>query len=135
MKKTISLFAILTAALFLNSCWIAPVYQDYITVDKTSYFKDYETMKAVTVANINKSFTDWHWSTKEFDKKRDKYNGNIDANSEDLDYMTQNTEYIWAVRNDTSGSKVILKDGKTKISSEYYWITSAGGESVVFYKY
>ena len=34
----------------------------------------------------------------------------------------------------TSGSKVILKDNKTKISSEYYWITNKDGESVVFYK-
>ena len=133
MKKTISLFAILVAAVSLNSCWIAPVYQDYETVGKTSYFKDYETMKAVTVANINKSFTDWHWSTKEFDKKRDKYKGNIDPNSEDITYMQEHTEYIWAVRNDTSGNKVKLVDSKT-ISSEYFWITNADGESVVFYK-
>ena len=133
MKKTISLFAILTAAISLNSCWIAPVYQDYETVGKTSYFKDYETMKAVTVTNINKSFTDWHWSTKEFDKKRGLYKDNIAANDNDLAYMQTHSEYIWAVRNDTSGSSVTLKNNK-KISSEYYWITGVDGESVVFYK-
>ena len=132
MKKTISLFAILTAAITLNSCWIAPVYQDYETVGKTSYFKDYETMKAVTVANINKSFTDWHWSTKEFDKKMQKYKGNVYNNQDALDYMAEHSEYIWAVKNDSS-----LKDEKnenTIVRSEYFWITSVSGESVVFYK-
>ena len=134
MKKTISLFAILTAALFLNSCWIAPVYQDYITVGKSCYFKDYETMKAVTIPKINKSFSEWHWSTEEFDKKINKYKDNIAVNNDDLKYMQTYTEYTWAVRNDNSNSNVVLNDGKTKISSEYYWITSADGESVVFYK-
>ena len=132
MKKTISLFAILVAAVSLNSCWIAPVYQDYETVGKTSYFKDYETMKAVTVANINKSFTDWHWSTKEFDKKMQKYKGNVYNNQDALDYMAEHSEYIWAVKNDSS-----LKDEKnenTIVKSEYFWITSVSGESVVFYK-
>ncbi len=132
MKKTISLFAILVAAVSLNSCWIAPVYQDYETIGKTSYFKDYETMKAVTVANINKSFTDWHWSTKEFDKKMQKYKGNVYNNQDALDYMAEHSEYIWAVKNDSS-----LKDEKnenTIVRSEYFWITSASGESVVFYK-
>ena len=133
MKKTISLFAILTAAFSLNSCWIAPVYQDYETVENSCYFKDYETMKAVTVSKINKSFTDWHWSTKEFDKKLEKYKDNIEPNSEDLTYL-QTNDFAWCVRNDTSSSKVTLKDGKTKISSEYYWITNKAGESVVFYK-
>ena len=149
MKKTISLFAILTAAVTLNSCWIAPVYQDYETVGKVCYFKDYETMRAVTVAKINKSFTEWHWSTKEFDKKLKFYFDNIDTNSEDYEYLTTNG-YTWAVRNDNSGGKVALKnkDSNTEetasntttktsnktISSEYYWITNSDGESVVFYK-
>ena len=133
MKKTISLFAILTAALCLNSCWIAPVYQDYVTVGKSCYFKDYETMKAVTIPKINKSFTEWHWSTEEFDKKLEKYKDNIEPNDEDLTYL-QTNDFVWCVRNDTSSSKVVLKDGKTKISSEYYWITNKDGESVVFYK-
>ena len=132
MKKTISLFAILTAAVTLNSCWIAPVYQDYETVGKACYFKDYETMRAVTVAKINKSFTDWHWSTKEFDKKMQKYKGNVYNNQDALDYMAEHSEYIWAVKNDSS-----LKDEKnenTIVRSEYFWITSVSGESVVFYK-
>ena len=132
MKKTIPLFAILTAAFSLNSCWIAPVYQDYKTVNKTCYFKDYQTMRAVTVPKINKSFTEWHWSTKEFDRKVSLYYNNIEPNSEDLTYLQAN-DYAWCVRNDTSSSKVSLKDGKT-ISSEYYWITNSNGESVVFYK-
>lgn len=134
MKKTISLFAILTASVLLNSCWIAPVYQDYITVGKSCYFKDYETMKAVTIPKINKSFTEWHWSDEEFDKKLEKYKDNIKQNDEDIAYMQEHTEYIWAVRNDSSSNKVVLKDGKTQISSEYYWITSGAGESAVFYK-
>ena len=143
MKKTISLFAILTAAVSLNSCWIAPVYQDYETVGKVCYFKDYETMRAVTVAKINKSFTDWHWSTKEFDEKLKKYYDNILPNTDDLDYLNNN-EYEWAVRNDSSIGKNILKEtdkdtGSKKtsektVSSEYYWITNKDGVGVVFFK-
>ena len=156
MKKTISLFAILTAAITLNSCWIAPVYQDYETVGKTCYFKDYETMRAVTVAKINKSFTDWHWSTKEFDEKLNYYYDNIIPNTEDLEYLNNNG-YEWAVRNDSSNNIVELKDKDTKeseeddeskesenstntkkykktIKSEYYWITNKDGKGVVFYK-
>ena len=46
MKKTISLFAILTAAITLNSCWIAPVYQDYETVGKAVETKE-ELIEAI----------------------------------------------------------------------------------------
>ena len=130
MKKTISLFAILTAAVLLNSCWIAPVYQDYETVGKVCYFKDYETMRAVTVAKINKSFTDWHWSTKEFDTKIEQYKNNINPNNEDSTYLTENG-YEWAVRNESS--KVTLKNGKS-VGSEYYWITNEKDEIVIFFK-
>ena len=149
MKKAVSLFAILISALSLNSCWIAPVYQDYETVEKSCYFKDYETMRAVTVAKINKSFTDWHWSTKEFDEKMNFYYGNIEPNADDLEYL-RNNGYEWAVRNDSSGGRVSLKNKDSNnaesssssttntsnktINSEYYWITNADGESVVFYK-
>ena len=89
-------------------------------------------MRAVTVAKINKSFTDWHWSTKEFDEKIDQYWNNIESNTDDLTYLTEKS-YEWAVRNDTSSNKVTLKDNKA-ISSEYYWITNKDGESVVFFK-
>ena len=130
MKKTIFLFAILIAAATLNSCWIAPVYQDYESVGKACYFKDYETMRAVTVAKINKSFTDWHWSTKEFDEKIDQYKNNINLNNEDSTYLTENG-YEWAVRNESS--KVTLKNGKS-VGSEYYWITNEKDESVIFFK-
>ena len=148
MKKTISLFAILTAAITLNSCWIAPVYQDYETVGKACYFKDYETMRAVTVAKINKSFTDWHWSTKEFDEKLNYYYDNIIPNTEDLEYLNNNG-YEWAVRNDSSNGSVALKDTskddsedtenttkiKKYINSEYFWITNKNNSGVAFYKY
>ena len=130
MKKTIFLFAILIAAATLNSCWIAPVYQDYESVGKACYFKDYDTMKAVTISKINKSFTEWHWSTKEFDSKLDKYMNNIDPNEEDLEYLKKNG-YEWAVRNDTAA--VTLKDSKS-VSKEYYWITNKNGEGVIFFK-
>ncbi len=145
MKKTISLFAILTAAVTLNSCWIAPVYQDYETVGKACYFKDYETMRAVTVAKINKSFTDWHWSTKEFDEKIDQYYDSIVPNAEDLEYLNNNG-YEWAVRNDSKIEKGKLKekvkDNNTEITKisdktvkyEYYWITNKDGKGIVFYK-
>ena len=130
MKKTISLFAILTSTLFFNSCWIAPVYQDYVTVGKSCYFKDYETMKAVTIPKINKSFTEWHWSDDFFDKKYKQYKGNIEPNSEDLTYLKENG-YEWCVRNDTATAT--LKDGKT-VNKEYYWITNNNNESVIFFK-
>ena len=132
-RKPLIFSLIFLLAFSFNSCWIAPVYQDYEIKDKASYFYDYDTMKAVTIAKINKSFKDWHWSTKEFDKKLDKYKNNIAVNTDDLDYMKKKG-YFWCVRNDNSGGRIILKDGKTKISSEYYWITCENGESVVFYK-
>ena len=132
MKKTISLFAILTASVLLNSCWIAPVYQDYITVGKSCYFKDYETMKAVTIPKINKSFTEWHWSDDYFDKKYKQYEGNIDPNSEDLKYLKE-IGYEWCVRNDSSTVTLKGKE-KKEVSKEYYWITKYNGESVIFFK-
>ena len=100
-------------------------------------------MRAVTVAKINKSFTDWHWSTKEFDEKLKKYYDNILPNTDDLKYLNDN-EYEWAVRNDSSIGKNILKEtdkdtGSKKtsektVSSEYYWITNKDGVGVVFFK-
>ena len=129
MKK--SYLLLLSISLFyFNSCWIAPVYQEYETVDKTCYFKDYETMRAVTVPKINKSFTEWHWSTKEFDTKFLKYLDNIEPNSEDLEYLEKNG-YSWSVRNDSV--KVVMKDNKS-VSREYYWITNESGVSVIFFK-
>ena len=54
MKK--SYLLLLSISLFyFNSCWIAPVYQEYETVDKTCYFKDYETMRAVLQEQLNRS--------------------------------------------------------------------------------
>ena len=129
MKK--SYLLLLSISLFyFNSCWIAPVYQEYETVDKTCYFKDYETMRAVTVPKINKSFTEWHWSTKEFDTKFLKYLDNIEPNTEDLEYL-ENNGYSWSVRDDTV--KALMKDNKS-VSREYYWITNESGVSVIFFK-
>ena len=100
-------------------------------------------MRAVTVPKINKSFTEWHWSTKEFDEKLKKYYDNILPNTDDLDYLNNN-EYEWAVRNDSSIREKTLKEkdtetGITKLSDktvkhEYYWITNKDGIGVVFYK-
>ena len=130
MKKAISSLFLIMLLFLLSSCWIAPLYQDYETVGKTSYFKDYETMRSVTVAKINKSFTEWHWSTQEFDAKFLKYLNNIDPNGDDLEYLKQNG-YSWSVRNDSAAA--VMKDNKT-VSREYYWITNAGGVSVIFFK-
>ena len=87
-------------------------------------------MRAVTVPKINKSFTEWHWSTKEFDTKFLKYLDNIEPNSEDLEYLEKNG-YSWSVRNDSV--KVVMKDNKS-VSREYYWITNESGVSVIFFK-
>ncbi len=129
MKKSY-LLLLSISLLYFNSCWIAPVYQEYETVDKTCYFKDYETMRAVTVPKINKSFTEWHWSTKEFDTKFLKYLDNIEPNTEDLEYLEKNG-YSWSVRNDSV--KAVMKDNKS-VSREYYWITNESGMSVIFFK-
>ncbi len=129
MKKSY-LLLLSISLLYFNSCWIAPVYQEYETVDKTCYFKDYETMRAVTVPKINKSFTEWHWSTKEFDTKFLKYLDNIEPNTEDLEYLEKNG-YSWSVRNDSV--KAVMKDNKS-VSREYHWITNESGMSVIFFK-
>ena len=91
-------------------------------------------MKSVIIPMINKSFTDWHWSSEEFDKKYEKYFGNIDANEEDIATLST-TEYQFAVRNKKSSSNSELETKEQKpIKSEYYWITTKNNEAVIFYQ-
>ena len=137
-KKILSLFILIFSVITLNSCWIYPDYKDYEIIDGIYFFEDYETMKSVIIPMINKSFSAWHWSGEEFDTKYDKYFGNMDANTDDLEKLTD-SKYNYAVRNksstanlETNGSKT---DGKKKkISSTYYWITTKNDGAVIFYQ-
>ena len=131
-KKSISLLLLFTAIL-LNSCWIYPDYKDYEVIKDVYFFKDYETMKSVIIPKINTSFKDWHWDDDEFDKKYDKYFGNIAANEDDYNVLVAK-KYKYAVRNPKSLSAVINENTKPQSISECYWITTSKNKGVVFYQ-
>ena len=130
-KKLLSLILFCITILF-SSCWIYPEYKDYEVVGSTYYFEDYETMKSVIIPKINTSFKDWHWNGEEFDKKFDKYFGNIDANEEDFSLLEE-SKYNYSVRNLTKASNIITKQDKT-INGEFYWISTKDKNGVVFYQ-
>ncbi len=136
MIKIIFTFLLLFPLLF-TSCWIYPDYKNYKLKDGVYYFEDYETMKSVIIPEINKSFQIWHWNSEEFDEKYEKYFGNIDANEDDYAELTSR-HYSYAVRNRASVNKssstaVQTKKG-SRISGDYFWITTDNKKSVVFYQ-
>ena len=111
-KKNIFLMILFSSVLLFSSCWIYPDYKEYEIIDGIYYFEDYETMKSIIIPMINKSFSAWHWSGDEFDKKYDKYSGNITANTEDLAVLS-GSKYTYAVRNKSSTSNLTTNEGKT----------------------
>ena len=123
---------IIFLSLLFTSCWIYPDYKEYEIIDGVYFFDDYETMKAVIIPMINKSFTAWHWNGKEFDEKYDKYYGNIAANTDDLSVLS-GSKYNYAVRNKSSTSNLTTAEGKS-VKSEYYWITNKNNTAVIFYQ-
>lgn len=131
MNKKIFLLLIVISLLF-TSCWIYPDYKDYEIIDKVYYFDDYETMKSVIIPNINKSFSAWHWSEEEFDKKYEKYMGNINPNEDDYKILVEK-KYEYAVRNRSKDYIAQPKQG-AEIRAEYFWITTKDNEGVVFYQ-
>ena len=137
-KKNFPVIILLFSVFLISSCWIYPDYKEYEIVDGIYYFEDYETMKSVIIPMINESYSTWHWSSDEFDKKYDKYFGNMDANPDDLAYLTD-SKYKYAVRNKSSTSNLETNGSKTdgkpkKITSTYYWITTKNDGAVIFYQ-
>ncbi len=130
-KKIISLLFIILP-LFCTGCWIYPDYKDYEVINEVYFFEDYETMKAVIIPEINKSFTDWHWNESEFDTKYQKYFNNINANTEDYAVLND-SRYNYSVRHKTSTSNLQTLQGKN-ITSEYFWISTRDNKGVVFYQ-
>ena len=131
-KKILLASIILFSAFLFSSCWIYPDAKDYKIDGDVYYFKDYNTMKAIIIPEINKSFTSWHWSSQEFDEKYDKYFGNIDINTKDYAALTK-SEFNYTVRNANSSSQITTKDNKL-ITSEYFWITTIDKGSVIFFQ-
>ncbi len=131
IKKILYTFLLVCVIFLLNSCWIYPDYKDYEEVNNTYYFDDYETMKSVIIPMINTSFKDWHWNGDEFDKKYDKYFGNIAANEEAYQTLLKKKSK-YAVRNDKSLKADI--NGVNQSISECYWITTKDNKGVVFYQ-
>lgn len=132
MKKSILSTFILTASLLFSSCWISPEYKDYEVIDGVYLFRDYDTMKSVTIPMINKSFTTWHWSSETYEEKYEQYHGNISRHIDDEDLMMEKG-YAYAVRHGQSNGNIVTREGKT-ISSEYFWITYKYEDSVIFYQ-
>ncbi len=131
-KKILYTFLLFAVFLLFDSCWIYPEYKDYEVIDSTYYFEDYETMKSVIIPKINTSFKDWHWNGEEFDKKYDKYFGNIDANTEDYSLL-EKSKYNYSVRNLTRASNLKTKQEKS-INGEFYWISTKDKKGVIFYQ-
>ena len=69
MNRKIFLALLVFTSIFLSSCWIYPDYKSYEIIDGIYFFEDYETMKSIIIPKINTSFSAWHWSSEEFDKK------------------------------------------------------------------
>lgn len=132
-KKFLLTLIFLFSAFLFSSCWIYPDAEDYKIDGNVYYFKDYNTMKSIIIPEINKSFTNWHWSSQEFDEKYDKYFGNIDINTKDYSALSK-SEFNYAVRNGNSSSQIKTKGDKDIIISEYFWITTKDKGSVIFYQ-
>lgn len=139
MNRKIIILCSLFLPLLFASCWIYPGYKEYKLIDNIYYFEDYETMKSVIIPLINKSFTAWHWSEEEFDKKYQKYFGNVEIYEKD-NIKLSGSQYQYMVRTSStrSGFPPQEKNSEGKItnkgiSGEYYWIISRQG-SVVFYQ-
>ena len=139
MNKKIILLCSFLFPLFLTSCWIYPGYKEYKLIDNIYYFEDYETMKSVIIPLINKSFTAWHWSEEEFDKKYQKYFGNVEVYDNDNTRLS-GSKYQYMVRTNSTRSGFPPREKNNTgelqnlpISGEYYWIISRQG-SVVFYQ-
>ena len=138
-KKNIPLIILIFSVFTFSSCWIYPDYKEYKIIDGVYYFEDYETMKSVIIPMINKSFSAWHWSGEEFDKKYDKYFGNIEPNSDDV-LLFSGSSYKYSLRNRSTYNRAKpmekASDGTKSaksLSGEYYWITSTNG-AVIFYQ-
>ena len=132
-KKILSLFILIFSVITLNSCWIYPDYKDYKLIDGIYYFHDYETMKSVIIPEINKSFTSWHWNGDEFDKKWDKYFGNVSANSEDYQKL-QEKGYSYAVRSPSSLSIQFTGNPSASNIGKCFWFTTKNNKGVIFYQ-
>lgn len=139
MNRKIILLCSFLFPLLLTSCWIYPGYKEYKLIDNIYYFEDYETMKSVIIPLINKSFTAWHWSEEEFDKKYQKYFGNVEVYDNDNKRLS-GSQYQYMVRTNSTKASFPPKEKKNTggldnmpISGEYYWIISKQG-SVVFYQ-
>ncbi len=139
MNRKIIILCSLFLPLFLTSCWIYPGYKEYKLIDNIYYFEDYETMKSVIIPLINKSFTAWHWSEEEFDKKYQKYFGNVEIYEKDNTRLS-GIQYQYMVRTSSTRSSFPPQEKNSEgkitnkgISGEYYWIISRQG-SVVFYQ-
>ncbi len=138
-KKNFPVIILLFSVFLISSCWIYPDYKEYEIVDGVYYFEDYETMKSVIIPMINESFSTWHWSSDEFDKKYDKYFGNIEPDSDDV-VLFSDSPYKYSVRtrSTSSSAKPMERDKEGNISAktisgEYYWITTSDG-AVIFYQ-
>ena len=117
MNRKIIILCSLFLPLLFASCWIYPGYKEYKLIDNIYYFEDYETMKSVIIPLINKSFTAWHWSEEEFDKKYQKYFGNVEIYEKDNIKLSYKRELL--------AQRKMTKELKGKIKYEYNQLNSA----------
>ena len=117
------------------SCWIEPKVNDYEHNDNEWYFDDYDTMRTVMTAEINKTYKDWHWSTDVFDQKYSNYKHNTDLITELYEKLTA-SDYDYYVKYDSSyGNIPYYDDGKKKyIKNDYFLFIEDDGDTLVFFQ-
>lgn len=127
--------SILFLSFLFISCWIEPKVDDYKKEDNQWYFYDYETMRTIMVAEINKTYKDWHWSPDVFDQKYSHYKHNTDLNTE-LYEALQASDYDYYVKYDHSYSNVpYYSDNKKKyIRDDYFLFIEKDGDTLVFFQ-
>lgn len=134
MKKLLLLLIPLT--LLFSGCWIEPHYGDYKENNNEWYFADYDTLKSIMIPKINKAYSEWHWSKREFDTKYQKYLNNTDLNTELYDAL-MDSDYNYYVKYGFSNNTVYYYDnnGKLKpIKNSYFLFIERNKNTVVLFQ-
>lgn len=131
MKKLL----LLIIPFLFTSCWIEPKIGDYVQNDNEWYFDNYVTMRSIMMPEINKTFSDWHWSSEAFDTKYNQY-----LNNTDLEDATKNklntSNYSYYARKGKSNKTMYYYNENHKkidIANEYIFIMS-NKDAVIFFQ-
>lgn len=134
MKKLI--FTFLFCIVLFSGCWIEPKINDYKKSNSVYYCSDYDTMRSLIVPEINKTFSDWHWSHSEFDKKYNKYKNNIPVSDDWISHL-HNKGYEYVFFSGVTSDTIQCYDYSNKrvyIEGNYFIIIRDNGDAVTFFQ-